>query len=69
MHLLGFFFIQNWLRFYIFLVSLVGGLCWSHTRASKLLVIVKNTQELSNFTIVLQCTVTCQGRHKNSETR
>jgi hypothetical protein len=38
-------------------VSLVGGLCWSHTQASKLLVIVKNTLELPKFITVMQCSV------------
>jgi hypothetical protein len=36
-------------------VSLIGGLCWSHTQASKPLVIVKNTLGLPKFTIVMQC--------------
>jgi hypothetical protein len=35
-------------------VSLVGGLCWSHTKAFKPLVIVKNALELYTFTIVMQ---------------
>jgi hypothetical protein len=38
------------------LVSLAGGICWSHTQASvKPLVIVKNTLELPKCTIVMQC--------------
>jgi hypothetical protein len=54
MDLLGYVFIQN--RFSTLLaVSLVGGLCWSHTQASKPLVIVKNTLELTKFTILMQC--------------
>jgi hypothetical protein len=43
------FFIKSRLR-----CSLVGELCWSHTQASKPLVIFKNTLELPKFTIVMQ---------------
>jgi hypothetical protein len=48
------FFIENLLRFQTLLVSLVGGLYWSHTQASKPLVINKNTLELPKLTIVMQ---------------
>jgi hypothetical protein len=55
MDLLGFFFKNSKSASLTLLVSLVGGLCWSHTKASKPLVIVKNTLELPKFNIFMQC--------------